>query len=316
MGNVVKTIGSVFTAPIQMLGGKGPLAEMLGVEKKQGEFYNPDNTPTDMLVGENKYLAGDKSKTDVNAYLKYGNLKGNNLSREAVALDPVAGSKLAAEEVMNSPLMRGLFGNNSLSSRLNAEEQDLAKNGFNLTQDDRTAYGQASGDIARMFGNQENDIATSLAKRGLASAGSGAAGAAYSGVAGNKYEQLGKLQTDIANKRYASNMERLNDTRSQINNLATLGQKSQAEQFNRQIQGVQNRRDYLSKAALLQQASNEQTAASLQDKRNNMGKSLLQGFGQGLFSSAQQMGSSPGTLSTSFAGSAGKTLGGGGFMGM
>jgi hypothetical protein len=290
IGDVGKTVGGVLFPAAGAVLGKGPVAKLLGLEKEQGEFYDPNADQTDEINRQNNYFLNGGQEA-VNTYLQNGKISPSTLAREAVALDPMSGSKMAEDAVKDNTLLQGLFGKGALNQRLIGEEEDLAKNGFNLNQQDRTAYGQASGDIARQYAQQDTDITKQLARRGLASSGSGAAGAAFSGAAGNKYEQLAKMQTDIADKRYNANMERLNQTRSQINSLAGLGQQAQQAQFGRQLQGVQARRDYQTKGAALQQAANEQKDRSITDKRDSMGKSLLEGFGQGLFSGTQQMGS-------------------------
>lgn len=132
---------------------------------------------------------------------------------------------LAKSAVQSDPTMSGMFGAGGTMDRTNAEEKNLAEQGFNLTPEDRTAYGQASGDIARQFGEQDQNLAQSLSDRGLSN--SGVAGAAFSGSAGNKMEQLAKVQQSIAKQRYDSNLQRLGQTRNFLTSLQ--GQNQNAE---------------------------------------------------------------------------------------
>lgn len=129
----------------------------------------------------------------------------------------------AEKGVQEGALTKGLFGEGGLQSQLGAEGKDLASRGFQLTQDDREAYGQVSGDVARMFGQQEQDATRALARRGLASASSGAAGATFSGLAGNKNEMLAKSQMQIAQNRMDNTQKRLTENRRMQGVLGETG---------------------------------------------------------------------------------------------
>jgi len=276
-----------------------PIGDFLGLGARDAQYFNPDNRLAVKMMEEN--MAGNSEPLEQSRrdYLSgtgdYApgakGIGGSSLTeREALAQDPLAGSRMAANETVNNPLLRGLYGNNSLSDRLQNEEKDLSTNGFKLNDQDRTAYGQASGDISRMYGQQENDLMSQLQSRGLASAGSGAAGAAFSGLAGNKYEQLAKMQTDLADKRYAANTARLNSTRQQIGQLGALGQQAQQAQYGRQMTGIGARRDYLNQGNNAMTGANQMNQAALQDKRNNKPQNIGDALGQGMFSGAQQYG--------------------------
>lgn len=267
------------------LGGKGPVAKALGLEKKQGEYFDPDLSATDRLIA----FSNEKDPL----------------------VDPIKGMNTATDYIRNNELTKGVFGSGGMQSRLTGEELDLANRGFQLTQDDREAYGQISGDVARMFGQQEQDAAKALARRGLGSASSGAAGATFSGLAGNKNEMLAQSQMQIAKQRMADTQARLMQNRQMQSSLAQQGMGLAQNQFDNQVNARQNKFNELNVAAGGQNAANQQRFASLDDKRNNKGKSLLEGFGQGLFSSSQQIGAAPGRAANSAAGAGGKSMGGG-----
>lgn len=102
-----------------------------------------------------------------------------------------------------------------------------------LTSQDQTAYGQASGQIANQFGAQNNSIAQAMADRGMSN--SGAAGAAFSNSFGNQAEQLGHLQTQIAQNREQMNLQQSQSLQSFISNLGAqqnqaIGQAGQQNQ--------------------------------------------------------------------------------------
>lgn len=118
-------------------------------------------------------------------------------------------------------MLSGIFGKGGVQDQAQSQLSGLY-NDQGLTSDDKTAYGQASGDIARQFGQSEQSLSQSLSDRGLSS--SGAAGAAFSGLQGNKNEQLAGLQTQIAQKREALNQQKM---QTMQNFVGQLGQQSQ-----------------------------------------------------------------------------------------
>ncbi len=237
MGKAIKSVANVNPLTTVVTGGKGgPLGAAmkklgLGLEDEQGDY----------------------AKTgDVQDFYR-------NYDREM---------GLADKGVQNSALTRDVYGEGGLQGQLAKEQSQLANQGFQLTQDDRTAYGQAAGDIARQFGQQEQDLTSSLARRGLAGAASGAAGAAFSGLAGNKNEMLAKAQMDIAQKRYQDTQNRLQNVRNQMQSLA--GQGSQL-----------SRQRYSDKGAGLAAASDAQSK-ELANKQAALKPGLLSTIGQGL----------------------------------
>jgi hypothetical protein len=208
-----------------------------------------------------------------------------------LATSPIAGSMVASEQVRNDPLSKGLLGEGGALERALAEEKDLASRGYSLQPEDYEAYGQASGNIARMFGQQENSLAQALANRGLSAAGSGVANQQFSGLMGNKFEQLAQSQRQIADDRMKRNLERLTQTRDFTSRLGSLGQDALNSQFNRNLAGQDSRQANLRGAAGLDisKYSAEQAAAeaSAKSRKENEKASLMDAIGKGAYSGVQ-----------------------------
>lgn len=253
-----------------MTGGNNPLTKMLGLSGEQGDYFQPERQYTD-------------------AYGKFAADYDNQMG-------------LAERAIQDSAITKNLFGAGGLNEQLAGEQNRLANQGFKLTQDDQEAYGQASGDISRLFGQQEQDVASQLARRGLSSGASGAAGALYSGIGGNKNEMLAKAQTDIANKRMQNTTQRLQDTRNMMLNLGTTGNQMVSNRVSGKGEGLLN-------AAKLESGQNQMNLASLEDKRAAKGRTLPEAFGAGLFSSAANIGATPGKAVSSAGGAAGAGFG-------
>ncbi len=233
---------------------------------------------------------------------------GSEFARQ-VATDPRTGTKYATSQVQDNPLLSEAFGEGGLLSRMGQEEQNLANTGFNLTNEDHTAYGQASGDIARMFGQQEQSLAQTLANRGLGTGKAGAAVSGFSGLQGNKYEQLGKAQMDIAQRRYQDNMQRLHQTRQQIMGLTGQGGQELANQYARNTGGAQlqyNQGQQQANNDFRQKgAEQDQANTGFQQEIQTAGPSLgdvLGGIGSGV------VGGLTGGLGTAFGGAAGQAV--------
>lgn len=79
---------------------------------------------------------------------------------------------------------------------------------------DYDALARAQDSIARQAGAQENQLAASLAARGLGAGPSGAAAQLFSGAQGNKFEQLAASQQQIAQQRIQNAMQ-LSQARAQ-----------------------------------------------------------------------------------------------------
>lgn len=307
-----------------LLGGNGPLADAFGLSNKQGAYFQAQNgnQGLDQMNSENLQLA-DKDYNQKLSDVQSGKTsladaqQGlTGAQQENFNTNGVTGSRVASQEVQNDPMQSYLYGQGGLQGQLQSQGNDLASRGYSLQPQDHEAYGQASGDIARQFGQQDNDISKSLASRGLAGGSSGAAGAAFSGSAGNKNEMLAKAQTDIAQKRMQDTTQRLQANQQMQASLGAQAAQAQQSQYARQLAGAQNRQQNVVNAANVQSGANananQANLASMQDERGSKGKSLLEGLGQGMFSSSQQIGASPGTGASSFSSSAGSTLGSGG----
>lgn len=253
-----------------MTGGNNPITQMLGLSGEQGDYFQP----------ERQYM---------DAYGKFAADYDNQL-------------RGAEEALRSSNITKDLFAQGGLKDDLSNEQRRLTDQGFKLSQEDQEAYGQASGDIARLFGQQEQDVASQLARRGLASGASGAAGALYSGIGGNKNEMLAKAQTDIANKRMQNTAQRLQETRSMMMNLGNMGNQMMTDRVSGKGEGLLN-------AAKLEGNQNQMNLASLEDKRAAKGRTLPEAFGAGLFSSASNIGSAPGKFTSSAAGAGGSAAG-------
>lgn len=206
MGKAVKALSSplgIVANPmvgLNALGGKKALGALgINLDSQEAPYIDPAHQQADLY----KAFAND-----------YQNQMG-----------------LADKGVQESALTKDLYGTGGLQSQLANENKQLAGQGFKLNTDDMTAYGQTSGDISRLFGQQEQDVTKSLARRGLGAASSGAAGAAFSGLAGNKNEMLAKAQTDIAQRRYQDTMSRLGQVRNQMQSLGMQGSQLAQQRY-------------------------------------------------------------------------------------
>ncbi|GAC1499979.1 MAG: hypothetical protein NVS1B10_03260 [Candidatus Saccharimonadales bacterium] len=148
------------------------------------------------------------------------------------------GTKLATDQVQGNSMLGGLFGKGGTMDRTAAQEKDLSQNGFKLNDQDRTAYGQASGDIARQFGQSDQSLAQSLSDRGMSS--SGVANSQFSNSLGNKNEQLSGLQMQIANNRMQMNQQRLSQTQNFLGQLGGQAQNAIQSQYGRQLSGSED----------------------------------------------------------------------------
>lgn len=188
----------------------------------------------------------------------------------------------AEKKVQYGQFTGGLFNpETGLQSQVEKEGRDLASQGFQLAPEDREAYGQASGDVARMFGQQEQDLSKSLARRGLASAGSGAAGAGFSGLQGSKNEMLAKAQTNIANQRMQNTQQRLMQNRQLQQNLAQQGtdlRQGEYEGMRRSLAGSAGAEQGLNNEN--QQTMAAQQAAIKPGLFSTIGQGLQRGIGQ------------------------------------
>lgn len=275
-----------------------PVSEALGLSGKQGAYFKPSTVKSEQTL--QGYLDSIDS----------ANRSGAQKYATTLGLGPDASLNDVASQLGIGP---------EYLKQLQDEQNKLATEGYGLNQNDYEAYGQASGNIARLFGQQEQNLAQSLADRGLGGVTSGVGASQFSGLMGNKNEQLARAQQDIAQNRMQMNQQRLAQTR---NFLAQLGNQRTGlveGQTDRNV-GQQNaitgmRANAAQLAQGLEGAQNQGQMASLEDQRNSKGKTLLEGLGSGFMSSAYNVGAAPGSFTQATAGAAGKTAGRGMFGG-
>lgn len=134
--------------------------------------------------------------------------------QQMLATNPLTAQKFASEQLQSDGVMGKYFGKGGMQDQVLGAQSGLEANldedrnalkgkdeSYGLNENDLKAYGQASGNIARQFGQGEQSLSQSLASRGLAQGASGSAGAQFSGLQGNKMEQLGQLQQQISQNR-------------------------------------------------------------------------------------------------------------------
>lgn len=231
----------------------------------------------------------------------------NRALMQQMVYDPMTGTRMATEQVQNNELLSGMFGKGGLQDRMLAEEQDLAGRGFKLQNEDHEAYGQASDETARLFGQEEASLSNALASRGLAAAPSGAAGAGYSGLMGNKYERLAGAQRKIADDRMKMNLERLNNVRNFSMKSNQLAQAAIGDQYGRNVQGVQGQNQILKDAANAGRMEQDQENAAFDQIQATKGPGAGEIIGGVLGAGA---GAFTGGLGTGIGASLGSTLGG------
>jgi len=214
----------------------------------------------------------------------------NPQEQAALASSPIGSTQVASAQLRSDPLTAGQFGEGGSLSQALAQEKDLGSRGFSLQPEDYEAYGQASGDIARLFGSQEQSLAQSLANRGLASGNSGAMQAQFTGLQGNKNEQLGQMQRQIADDRMKSNLERLNSTRQYLTNLGGLGQQALSGIRSANMAGMDQMRGTANDLSSgqrgdfsAQESVNQASMASkLANKEQNLGDAIAGGLMSGV----------------------------------
>lgn len=178
------------------------------LEQLQVQTSAVHSPPVQNLLSQ--YRAGSLSLKDALANADRFPGVGSSNFLKAVSEDPVASNNMAKEQLLSDPTVSGLYGDNGLQRKMADVAGNLGQDreslfgrdeSYGLNSGDLQAYGQAQGEVERLFGNQEQQAAQSLSNRGLGAAPSGAAGALFSGIAGNKNEQLAKAQMQIAQNR-------------------------------------------------------------------------------------------------------------------
>lgn len=293
------------------------------------------------LLGQGQALENQGSENSLNQY-GLGNVtadqamqgqygltpEGQQGFNNALATGATTGSKYATDQVQGNSLLSG--GLNSEQGQLQAGQglqssqtdilNGLQNQGYNLTQGDNTLYGQESGQIANQFGQQANQTANSLASRGLSN--SGAAGAAFSGIAGNQNQMLANAQQQISQQRFQNTMSQIGQQQQFIGQLnaqnnqaagqyANTGANDINQQYGRQLQGANYATGSQAQAAGLQNTanSNQNTAGlaastfNAQNSPYNLGDFAGAGIGQSVQDGAPGfLGSLPGTIGGLFAG--------------
>ncbi len=248
-----------------------------------------------------------------------------------LATGATTGSNYATQQVQNNPLlsqglnaqMDQLHTGQGLESGQTGILNNLQSQGFNLTPGDQSLYGQEAGQIANQYAQQGNQAANSLASRGLSS--SGAAGAQFSGIAGNQNQQLAQAQQQIAQQRFSNTQNQIAQQQNFIgalngqNNSQANAYSGQAandinQQYGRQLSGANQSTSNLSTAAGLQSgANNAQNQYGMDASKFNAANTpanFMDFYSAGLGSSAQEVGAGSGQLAASQTGaSAGKSGG-------
>lgn len=183
---------------------------------------------------QNGQAAGNRYGGDSEVAGARGNLTAAQTQARAIADNP----QFAGQSVQGDPILGQLFGKGGTMDQSVGQEHDLATRGYSLQPEDYEAYGQGSGNIARMFGAQEQGLAQDLASRGLSN--SGVAGQQFSGMYGNKQEQLAGLQTNIAQKRMEMNQSRLRDMQQFVSSLGGQAQSAEQGAFGRAMDANKN----------------------------------------------------------------------------
>lgn len=221
------------------------------------------------------------------------------------------GSDFATQQFQNNPLMSQIFGGNKLGDQM-SKLTGMQDQQFQLKPEDKTMYGQMSGDIARQFGQQGQKAAAGLAQRGLGAAPSGAAGATFSGLAGNQNEALAKAQQNIMQQRHQDNMQALGQQMNFVNQMQQGAQQGIQGQFGRNLSGLQEKRQGAEAASGAQQRANELNLQAQKAQEETRAPTFGEMLGQGLGSSMYQTGAAPGQFKSSVAGKAGSMVGSGG----
>jgi hypothetical protein len=249
---------------------------MAGAKDSIGGFLGTSSGPTVDVQNSNPMLQQLQSAINDPEYQRLTN--------------GVSGTQAATDAVQSNGILGQLFGQGGALSGAIGKENQLQNQGYQLTPEDQTMYGQASGDVARLFGQQENSAANSLAMRGLASAPTGAAGATFSGLAGNKNEMLAKAQQQIMQQRYQNTQQQIQQQQQFISQLGGQAQNAIQGQYGRQLAGEQSKTGALAQGAGLQTGANAQANQSNLAAKNfeqankpaNFADYYLSGVGQGL----------------------------------
>lgn len=303
MGDIGSSVTSIFT------GKKGTNAT-------QADPNAPSNPLVAMLqsgqlsangAGANNLLAqyanGGMSLQDL---ISQSRANGGTAFTDRIATDPLTGTKMASEQVMSNPLYSGMWGSGGMQDQMLNEQNRLATSGYNLQPEDYDALGQASDNIARQYGNQEQSLSQMLAQRGMGAGPNGASGVAYSGLQGNKLEALAQNQKQIAMDRMNTNFQRLNAVRGQIMQNNQLAQGALQGQYGRNVQGAE---DNFNKAASTAGLGMQDQGLQQNINNANFDQQQKTGFGSIFANTAKQETMNPANFTAGFSSSLGSSLG-------
>ncbi len=193
-------------------------------------------------AAQNGLSSGSMSLADAIKAVQGGenakNPGGQQGAMNALFSSPQTGTTAATQQVQSNPMFSGMFGAGGIQDQRQAAEKDLMGRGYSLQPEDNEAYGQASNNIARQYGNYENNLSQALASKGLSGGGGGPA-VAFSGLQGNKLEALAGQQRQIAEQRMQTNMQRLNNMQQAVNQSNAQGQDALNSQRNANLEGIQ-----------------------------------------------------------------------------
>ena len=303
--------------------GGGPAGnfnnQALGTEaNEQGIYQNP--AATQALLN---YSNGTESSSDVLGTSLGGNGAQNAAGQQglmnALATGATTGSQYAAEQVGDNATQNSLYGQNgqlgNTENLINQEEQV----GTQLNPTSNTLYGQEAGQIANQFAQQGNQAAQSLASRGLSD--SGAAGATFSGIAGNQNQMLANAQEQIGQQQFSNAQQQLQNNMNYASQLGGQYNNALNQQYGRQLSGAQAQESGLSNAAnQTAQANNSQNQynqslfnQSVKNTPVNLGDYLAAGTGSGLYNGlSNKVAGTMGASGSMFQGQTQNGIGGGG----
>lgn len=251
-----------------LTGRKGALEKMIS-ERENYEKNGLTHGESDLGSWKGQLDQINKAIADRNGASQFDQAKMMELFS-----NPLTAGRAASDQIRGNDLFKGMFGEGGIADQRQAEEKNLASRGYSLQPEDYEAYGQASDNIARMFGSRENGLAQALANRGLSSGASGAAGVAYSGLMGNKQEQLANQQRQIAQQRMEMNLQRLNAVRGAVNEANQQAAGLYKTQMDANQQGRNNYYDTLKDSANAANMEQGQENAQFQQREATKGPSF------------------------------------------
>lgn len=336
--------------------GAGKLSLEDAMSKASGLKYDPNKGRRDDIAKQIQELKASRANDPSQDNFRRTDEQIKNLEQEAfglgdnlkdvdtaglsdlLATDARTAGTFARGELMKDDFYKGGLesfkraGENEQKYSKYADEDRLAMSGkdpsYGLTEGDYAAYGQGAGNIARMFGQQEQNLAQMLADRGMAAAPSGVGVAGFSGLQGNKAEQLAKLQTDIAQqridkaadmvqKRASLNQQLLGQTQDHMRGLGAQGQEALNKQIANQMGARQQNEKSLAdvteqeqnQMTLEQNQANEAFAQKKATKKSSLGEVIGDSITGNLANSVGSVFGAPGKLIDSMTTSAGKSIG-------